>query len=323
MKYKVIIADNRYPHYNEETEVLKSIEASIVNVKSQDLRNLKKACADADAIIVNLTPINNNLIKTLTRCKVISRYGVGYDNVDVNAATSRGIWVANVPDYCGEDVSDQAVALFMSCIRKVALRDKQVRNGIWDINSAGRQWRIKGKTFVFFGYGQIARIMHRKIAGFQLGRVLVYDPYVDKSTIEKAHAEKVDWDTALKEGDFFSIHMPLNEETRGLFNEDAFRKMKKSAVIINTSRGPVIDEQALYKALSEGWINSAGLDVFTQEPVDKKNPLLTLDNITVAGHTGWYTEESLVELKTKAAQNVKDVLTGNKPRYTVNQINPS
>ncbi len=320
MSYQVVIADDRYPHYREETEILQPIGAAVVNVKSQAPADLLKACRNADGIIVNLAPLSADIIGGLTQCKVISRYGVGYDNVDVKTATDRGIWVANVPDYCGEDVSDQALALFMNCVRKVALRDRQVRAGVWNIQSAGPQWRVQGKTFVLFGYGQIARILHRKLAGFQLGRVLVVDPFVDAAVIRAAGGEKMDWDTALREGDFFSIHMPLNDKTRGLFNATVFQNMKPTAIVINTSRGAIIDEQSLYKALTEGWINSAGLDVFEQEPINSDNPLLTLDNITVSGHTGWYTEESQTELKRKAAENVRDALAGGQPKYAVNNI---
>ena len=322
MAYRVLIADDRYPHYHEETEVLNTIGAEIVNIKSQNSAELLAVAQEADGIIVNLAPFKADLINRLIKCRVISRYGVGYDNVDVAAATARYIWVANVPDYCGEDVSDQALALLMSCVRKVALRDRQVRAGVWDIAKAGKQWRLKGKTFVFFGYGQIARILHRKLAGFLLGRVLVVDPYAKAEAVKAAGAELVDWETALREGDFFSIHMPLNEQTRGMLNEAAFRKMKPTAIVINTSRGPIIDERALHRALTEGWINSAGLDVFEQEPVNPDNPLLKLDNITVAGHTGWYTEESQTELKRKAAENVRDALISGKPRYPVNQLEP-
>jgi len=225
-----------------------------------------------------------------------------------------------VPDYCAEDVSDQAFSLFLSCVRKVALRDRQLRSGIWKTQADGPQWRIKGKTFVFFGFGQIARIFHRKLAGFQLGRVLVFDPFLDEASIHAAGAEKTDWETALHEGDYFSIHMPLNDKTRGMFNEEVFKKMKKTAIIINTSRGPIIDERALHKALSGRWINSAGLDVFETEPVKPDNPLLKLDNITVSGHAGWYTEEAQSELKRKAAENVRDVLSGGKPKYAVNRF---
>lgn len=320
MSNKVVILDDRYPHYEEENKVLKAIGVTPLVVKSSDPDEVAETCADADGIIVNLAPINSKVIAALKKCRVISRYGVGYDNVAVAEATARKIWVANVSDYCAEDVSDQAFALFLSCVRKVALRDRQLRAGIWKTQADGPQWRIKGKTFVFFGFGQIARIFYRKLSGFQLGCVLVFDPFLDEAAVRSAGAEKVDWETALREGDFFSIHMPLNDKTRGLFNEEVFKKMKKTAIVINTSRGPIIDERALHKALAERWINSAGLDVFETEPIKPDNPLLKLDNITVSGHSGWYTEEAQSELKRKAAENVRDVLSGGKPKYAVNRI---
>jgi len=321
MKFKVVIADDRYyPDYDVEKKVLEPVGAAITTVQSYQESEIINAVVDADGLIVNLQPITAAVINSMEKCRVISRYGVGYDNVDVDAATSKGIWVANVPDYCGEDVSDQTMALFLSCVRKVAQRDRQVRAGIWDIKATSPEYRIKGKTFVFFGYGMIARIVHRKLSGFQLGRVLVYDPYIEASVISANGGEKVDMEAALREGDYFSVHMPATEKTRKMFNEVIFSKMKSSAIFINTSRGAIVDEKALYRALKEGWIDSAGLDVFEQEPINRDNPLLSLENITFSGHVGFYTEESLLELKTKAAQNVKEVLMGRKPLYPVNKI---
>ncbi len=321
MKFKVVIADDRYyPDYRAEEDVLGKIGAEIEVVQSGLEPDILKACRDADGLIVNLAPITSAIIDNLEKCRVISRYGVGYDNVDVDAATRKKIWVANVPDYCGEDVSDQTMGLFLSCVRKIAQRDRQVREGIWDIKATSPQYRIKGKTFVFFGYGMIARFVHRKLSGFQPGEVLVYDPYVEASVIEKNGGKKVDMDTALREGDYFSVHMPVTDDTRNMFDESMFRKMKSTAIFINTSRGAVVDEEALYKALKEGWIDSAGLDVFHNEPINRDNPLLTLENVTFSGHVGFYTEESVIELKTKAARNVSEVLAGRKPPYPVNSL---
>ncbi len=321
MSFEVLIADDRYPEYKEETAVLQPLGARLTFVKSADPAALLHAGRNADAIIVNLAPMPGIVINGLARCRVISRYGVGYDNVDIAAATARGIWVANVPDYCGEDVSDQAFALWMSCVRNVARRDRDVRAGVWDMTRGAPQGRVKGKTFVFCGFGQIARILRRKISGFDLGRILVYDPFLDEAAIKAAGAEKVNWETALQEGDYFSIHMPLNDQTRGMFNAAAFRMMKNTAILVNTSRGPIVDEADLYDALTQGVIHAAGLDVFAQEPINPDNPLLKLDNVTLSGHTGWYTEESQTELKRKAAENVRDALTGNRPKYAVNKPN--
>jgi len=321
MKFKVVIADDRYyPDYDAEKKELESIGAEIEIVQSQAERDIADACRGADGLIANLPPVTASVINNMEKCRVISRYGVGYDNVDVDAATKKGIWVANVPDYCGEDVSDQAMGLFLSCVRKVAQRDRQIRAGVWDLRATSPEYRIKGKTFVFFGYGMIARVLHRKLSGFQLGRVLVYDPYIDESVIKASGGEKVDMETALREGDYFSVHMPVTEKTRKMFNEVLFSKMKPTAIFINTSRGAIVDEKSLYRALKEGWIDSAGLDVFEEEPVNRDNPLLALENITFSGHVGFYTEESILELKTKAARNVREVLLGGKPPYPVNKV---
>jgi D-3-phosphoglycerate dehydrogenase len=321
MKYKVVIADDRYyPDYEAEKKVLEPAGAEVLSVRSNLESEIINAVADADGLIANLPPVTAEVINRMEKCRVISRYGVGYDNVDVEAATARGIWVANVPDYCGEDVSDQAMGLFLSCVRKVAQRDRQVRSGVWDIKATSPQYRIKGKTFVFFGYGMIARAVHRKLAGFEPGKVLVYDPYIDASAISSNGGQKVDMETALRDGDYFSVHMPVTDKTRKMFNEVLFSKMKPTAIFINTSRGAIVDEKALYRALKEGWIDSAGLDVFEKEPIEKDNPLLTLENITLSGHVGFYTEESILELKTKAACNVREVLLGGKPLYPVNKV---
>ncbi len=320
MPHKIVILDDRYDSYQIEKDVLEPLDATVVNIRAQEADAVIDAVRDACGICVNLTPMPAQVINALERCRVIARYGVGYDNVDVDAATAKGIWVANVTGYCDEDVSDQAFALFMSCVRKTAQRDRQLRIGINELKATSPQHRIRGRTFVLFGYGRIARVLHRKLRGFELGRVLVVDPFVDEQTIRDAGAEKVDFDTAIREGDFFSIHMPLNEKTRHMFNETVFQAMKPTAMVINTSRGPLVDESALHRALSDGWIDSAGLDVFENEPVTRDNPLLGLENITVSGHTGFYTEESLQELKTKAAENVKAVLAGGKPNYPVNAL---
>jgi len=318
-QFKVAILDNRYADYNEEHAVLDDI-AEVSHSPSEDAGELREFCREVDGIIANLAPLPADVINALQKCKVISRYGVGYDSVDVDAATARKIWVANVPGYCAEDVSDQALALWLSCVRKVAQRDRQVRAGVWAVDSTSPHYRIKGKTFVLCGYGAIARTLHRKISVLGLARVLVYDPYVDEAAIRAAGAEKVSWETALAEGDYFSIHMPLNDETRGVFNKETFRAMKPTAMVVNTSRGPIIDENDLAEALRSGWIDSAGIDVFAQEPINADNPLLQVENVTLSGHVGWYSEESLKELKTKAAQNVKDTLTTGRPTCPVNNI---
>jgi D-3-phosphoglycerate dehydrogenase len=279
-----------------------------------------EACADTDGLLCNLAPVPAEVVEKLEKCRVISRYGVGMDNVDIAACTARRIYLGNVPDYCAEEVSDQALALLMSCARKTARRDAQVRQGLWNICRKDPIYRIAGKTIGLLGYGLIARCFHRKLKGLNPDRVLIFDPYIDEDTIKSAGAIKADFETVLKESDFISIHLPLNDHTRKMIGASAFELMKSTAILINTSRGAVIDENALIEALRNGTINSAGLDTFEIEPLPMDSPLRELDNCVLSDHVGFYSEESLVELKRKTAENVLDVLEGRPPKYWVNKF---
>lgn len=319
-KFKVVMTDDRHKTYEEEKEVLKSIGVEVIIANCTTTQEVIDICKDADGIMVNLAPMPAEVINKLDKCRIISRYGVGYDNVDVAACTKKGIYLANVPDYCAEEVSDQALALLMACARKVARRDAQVRSGLWNIGKADPIYRIAGKTFAFLGFGTIGKCLFRKIQGFNFSRILVFDPFINADTIRSMGAEKAEWEEALKAADFISIHMPLNDKTRGIINASAFALMKPTAIIINTSRGPVIDENALIDALRTGKINSAGLDVHTKEPLDKDSPFMSIPNCVLSDHVGWYSEEAMSELKRKVAENVKDVLLGGRPKYPVNKL---
>lgn len=319
-KYKVVMTDDRHKSYDEEKLVLQELDAELIIANCSTAEEVIEVCRDADGIMVNLAPFPAEVIEKLEKCRIISRYGVGYDNVDVAACTKKGIQLANVTDYCAEEVSDQALALIMACARKVARRDAQVRSGMWNIGKADPIYRIAGKTMTFLGFGMIARCLFRKIKGMNFGRILVYDPYVDEKTVSDLGAEKVDWQTALSNADFISVHMPLNDNTRGLINAEAFAIMKPSAIIVNTSRGPLINEDAIIDALLNGKINSAGLDVHTNEPLEKDSRFFGIENCVLTDHVGWYSEEAMSELKRKVAENVRDVLSGKKVKYPVNKL---
>lgn len=316
-KYKVLIADSRYPAYDEEKAVLEKIDAEIIIDSSDNEDKIAGKVSDIDGLLVNLAPITEKVISAMNRCKCVSRYGVGYDNVDTAALAAKGIYLANVPDYCREDVSDHAFALFTDCVRKISRKDRLVRNGQWNLTGIQDVFRICGKTFGLVGYGTIARCLHRKLAGFNLGRVLITDPLVTAEAAKKAGVELVDLNALCAESDYISIHAPLLPSTRGLIGAAQFRLMKKTAIIINTSRGPLIDEKALVDALKNKKIACAGLDVFQTEPLAADSKLRGLDNITLTDHTGWYSVEAMVELKTKAAQNIVDTLINGKPKYLV------
>jgi D-3-phosphoglycerate dehydrogenase len=319
-KYKVVVTDDRYNSYKEENQVLSEMGISVEVHDFSGSEEAKAVLKDADAVLVNLYPLTGDIIRAMVNCKIIVRYGVGYDNVDVKAATDRGIWVARVPDYSLEDVSDHALALLMSSVRKIAYKDRKVRAGEWNLHKDWPAFRVAGKTLGLIGFGAIARVLFRKVSGLGLDKVLVFDPYVPDSEIEKSGGIPADMKMIIKDSDFISIHAPLTKETEGIIGKEEFSGMKENCILINTSRGPLIDEEALYNALKDGQIAAAGIDVFSTEPLTDSSPLRELENITLTDHAGWYSEESIVELKTKVAQNVLSVLKGEKPIYPVNEI---
>ena len=319
-RFTVAVTDDRYGAYAEEKAVLGEVGAELVvnDFKGED--EAIAGLAAADGVLVNLFPMSARLIASLGRCRVLSRYGVGYDNVDVAAATAKGIWVARVPDYSIEDVSDQALALLLACVRGVAYKDRGVRAGRWNMHKEVPTRRIAGRTLGLVGYGAIARCLHRKTSGLGLARVLAYDPYVDAAALKQAGAEPATLERLLGEADFISVHVPLTPETRGMIGAPRLGLMKPTTILVNTSRGPVLDERAVAAALAGRRIAAAGLDVFETEPLPADSPLRALENVVLSDHAGWYSEESVPELKTKAARNVAAVLSGGRPVYPVNTI---
>jgi len=316
-KYKVLIADSRHPAYEEERSVLERIGAEIIVNASDDENEIAEAVVNVDGLIVNLAPITPKVIAAMNKCKCVSRYGVGYDNVDAKALKAKGIYLANVPDSGIEDVSDLAFALFLDCARKVSRKDRLVRKGKWNLTGIQDIFRICGKTFGLVGYGRIAHVFHRKLAGFNLREVLIADPFVSSEDARKVGARLVDLDTLCTEADFISIHAPLNPSTRGLIASTQFKQMKETAILINTSRGPLVDTESLVDALKNGKIACAGLDVYETEPLEADSELKKLENVTLSDHAGWYSVEAMIELKTRAAQNVAETLIKGMPRYAV------
>ncbi len=319
-KYKVVVTDDRYESYKEENDVLSELGISVEVHNFTNAEEAKAALKDADAVLVNLFPLTKDIIDSMEGCKVIVRYGVGYDNVDVDAATAKGIWMSRVPDYSLEDVSDHALALLLSSVRKIAYKDRQVRNGKWNLHKDWPAYRVAGKTLGLIGFGAISRVLFRKISGLGLDKILIYDPYVPAAEIKKLGGTPATLGEVVSRSDFISIHAPLTKETEGIIGSKDFAEMKENCILVNTSRGPLIDEEALYHALKTGQIAAAGIDVFNSEPLIENSPLRNLENITLTDHAGWYSEESIVELKTKVAQNVLSVLKGGKPNYPVNEV---
>ena len=313
--WKVVISDCDHGSIEEEKEEFARIGAELLFVQAKTEEDLIGACQDADGILNQYSLMTRRVLGNLPRCKVIARYGIGVDSIDLKAATESGIIVANVPDYCVNEVADQAVALLLTLIRKTAFFDKQVKSGQWECRQGAPIHRIQGRTMGLVGCGKIGLAVAKRISAFD-AKVIAFDPYLEEAG---EGVGLTDLDTLLKESDFISIHCPLNESTRHLIGEKEFGKMAKKPFLINTSRGPIIDEKALAQALEEGLLSGAGLDVLEKEPPDPQNPLLQMRNVIVTPHTSFYSEESFHELKRRTAAGVSDVLMGNWPESLVNR----
>jgi D-3-phosphoglycerate dehydrogenase len=294
------------------------IDLAIQECQSDD--DLARHAADADVVWLFggsrvLTADNLGL---LARCGAILRTGSGTDNVPVEAATQLGIVVANTPDALTDAVSDHAIGLLFAVLRQIAVHDRAVRAGVWDRSRAWPRWPLRGRTLGLVGFGRIAQRMVRKLAGFELA-VLAHDPLVGAEAMAQHGARPASLDEVLSQADVVSVHCPLTPGTHHLIDERALRRMKPTAVLINTARGPVIDERALTRALSEGWIAAAGLDVFEQEPLGLDNPLLRLDNVVLTPHIAGHSDEYLEASWRLSAEAVVALANRRWPRAYVNR----
>jgi D-3-phosphoglycerate dehydrogenase / 2-oxoglutarate reductase len=320
-KYTVAVVSLGYESYATEREILKPVDAELVLAPSDCLTEdeVIAAAREADAILVREAPVSGRVIDALPRCRAIVRYGVGVDNIDLEHARKRKIYVANIPGYGAEEVSDHAAALLLACIRRLRTRDANLRCGRFETDIQEPIFRSTGKTLGLIGYGQIGRALHRKWKGFLPRRVLVFDPYVRPEAIRENGAEVVDRDELFSESDYISLHATLTPQTRHIINAESLEKMKPTAIIVNTARGELIDEKALAKALSQGRIAAAGLDVFEQEPLGPDHPFIDLPDVVLSGHVGWYSKDSVKELQTRGAQEIVRVLAGGVPQCWVNR----
>ncbi|HHV78641.1 MAG TPA: C-terminal binding protein [Firmicutes bacterium] len=317
-KFKVVVTDYVFPNIEPEKQILGDIAEVVDGSKLSD-EQLKAEVADADGVLNCYRKFPRPFIEATKKCKGIVRYGIGVDTIDLKAASEKKIIVCNVPDYCTDEVSDQAMALILACCRKLHISDSLVKSGTWSLAPLKPMYRLKGRTLGLFGFGKIPRLVAEKARAFGF-KVITTDPYITDEFAERFGAKKVDFDTLLRESDVISVHAPLTEETRGVFNAAAFAKMKKGAVLVNTARGPLVNEADLAKALEEGKLSAAGLDVLSSEPPAPDNPILKAPNVILAPHAAWYSEESLVDLQRKAAEEMKRILTGQKPNSQVNKF---
>jgi D-3-phosphoglycerate dehydrogenase len=315
-QFQVAVSDSVFPNLDRARAVLSQIGAQLRLADEPKPEAILRVAKDADALFATYAKITGEMIRQMTRCRIISRFGIGVDNVDIPAATERGIVVTKVPDYCIDEVSDHAMALLLAAVRKIPLANSMVQAGKWEMPAVVPIHRLRGTVLGLVGFGRIPQLVAPKAQSFGM-RVVSFDPYIPKNVFESARVESVDFPELLKTSDYISIHAPLLPETQGLFNADAFRQMKPHAYLINTARGPIVDEAALAHALDAGQLAGAALDVMSKEP-PTGSPLLGRPNVILTPHTSFYSEESLADLETKAAEEVVRVLRGEAPKNPVN-----
>jgi D-3-phosphoglycerate dehydrogenase len=304
----------------EEKEELSKIDAEFVVAGCTCEDDVIAQAQDADAILTSGAPMTRRVMEKLPNCRVIVRYGIGYDTVDVDAATDNNILLVNIPDFCFEEVSNHAIALLLACAKKIVLLNDLVKKGRWmDAKHAqSPMGPVHGQTCGIIGCGNIGRVTAKKAQCFGL-KVLGYDPYIDKSLAEASGITLLDLPGLLKQSDYVLLHTALTKETRHMIGEKELKMMKPSAYLINTARGAVVDEPALIKALQEKRIAGAGLDVFEKEPIDPENPLLKMDNVIVMPHSASYSDEAFIRLRRSVGQEAARVLSGKWPKNIVNK----
>ncbi|MEZ4668029.1 MAG: C-terminal binding protein [Anaerolineae bacterium] len=313
----VLVTDYTWPTTAVEAAVLAEVGADLLLAQRGDEAELLELVPQADAILTCFKKVSPEVVRAGSKLQVIGRYGIGVDNIAVEEATRLGIPVTNVPAYCLDEVAEHTLALLLACARNIAHYNSAVRSGDWALNSQRRLFRLHGRALGIIGFGKIGQTLAQRALGFGL-RVLAYDPHVDEAVIRHNGCDMVGLDELLARADFVSLHTPLNPSTQHLMNAERLQRMKPTAFLINTARGGLVDHEALLQALREGWIAGAGLDVFEGEPLAADHPLLAQPNLIATPHTAFYSEESLVELQTKAAQNVAAILAGRRPAAVVN-----
>lgn len=322
MGFKVAATNPRegYDHALER-EALDPIGAEVVPVYADTEAEYLEKIADMDAVMAGLkVGLTGEVIQGLRKCKVIAAGGIGVDKIDLDTATEMHIVVTNVPDIFTEEVADQAFTLLLAVNRKLVYCHQMVVSGRWAeaYKGYGSMPKIHGKTLGVLAFGNIARAVARRAKGFGL-RVLAYDPFVDAEVMAEHGVEKRELEDLLRESDFVSAHVPHSKNTHHLMSETQFAAMKPEAIFVNTGRGKVVDEPALIRALEQGKIAGAGLDVTEEEPVDPNNPLLKMPNVTITPHMASYSNEANIERRRRVGQEIAAVLTGKRPRNPVNR----
>jgi D-3-phosphoglycerate dehydrogenase len=316
-KAKVVLTDYVWGSLDVEKRTLEGL-ADLVPLQTKKPAEFLPQAADCDALLNTYAgPITAEDMARMPNCKIIARYGIGVDTIDLEAATRAGIIVTNNPTYCIEEVAEHTLALLLVCARKVTFYDRLVRGGRWEVPPGKPLFRLTGSTLGLVGFGNIARQVAVRAAAFGM-RVLFVDPFVTEGQFD-APGKKMELPDVLREADFLSVHPPLTPQTRQMLNDEAFAQMKPTAVLINCSRGPIVDTAALVRALDAKQIAGCALDTTDPEPLPDPHPLRGRDNVILTPHTAWYSEQAMVGLQAGAPNEVRRVLSGAWPVNVVNR----
>jgi D-3-phosphoglycerate dehydrogenase len=316
---KIVITDYRFPDVEQERRAVEAAGGTLVAGQAVNEDQVAELCRDADGVLNARAPVTRRAIAAMQRCRIIVRYGIGVDTIDVAAATERGIQVANVPDYCLDEVSDHALTLLLMLSRQMPAAMALAREDSWAVAKMPPLQRLRGQTCGLIGCGRIGSLLAGKVAALGMN-VIVNDPYMSEARAREMGAELVSLDALLSRADFISLHAPLNATTHHLLGETAFRKMKKTASIVNTARGGLIDEAALLAALDAGAITGAALDVLESEtavtPI--RSALVRHPRIIVTAHTAWLSQQARSTLQLRAIEQVLACLRGETPYGLIN-----
>jgi D-3-phosphoglycerate dehydrogenase / 2-oxoglutarate reductase len=317
--FLAVVTDHDFPNLDDEEQILRPIGIELRVADRNDRRAFMAAVGAAEALLSQYAPIDAPMIAAAQRCLAILRYGVGVDTIDLDAATKAGICVANVPDYGTQEVALHALSLMLAVHRRLRVFDASVRGGRWIAGPTVTPpiHRLRGQTLGIVGFGRIGRTLGAYAAALGV-HVLAYDPYITRTAAGEAGATLVDYGTLLRQSDIISFHAPLTDETRHMFGEQELRILKPSAIVINTARGGIVDTNAVARALREGRLAGAGLDVFEEEPLPANHLLREAPNTFLTPHVAWYSEEARRALKRSVAEDVARVARGEWPRSLVN-----
>jgi len=318
-RLKIAVADSVFPNLDPTEEIFGRAGGDVTLAEAPTKEAILKIARDSDALMVTFAELTADLISELRNCRAIGRFGIGVNNIDLDAAHARDIQICYVPDYCLDEVADHSLALMLALERKVVAGNAQVQAGGWALRELTPMRRLRGLTLGLVGFGKIPQNLAPKARAFGLN-IVVADPYAPESVIDQLGATRVSFEELLVRSDFISVHAPLTEETRHIFSESAFKQMKSSAYLINTSRGPLIDEGALAAALDAGELAGAGLDVLESEPLAEGFGLSGRDNVIITPHAAFYSESSLLDLQTKCCEDVVRILRGDAPLNPANKL---